>query len=93
MKDAPEQGVVVLCVQVIPDVYDDMKHLSSGGPAAQAGVEGPTATAASSWTPERVAHEVQSALREVLGTSLEPDQPFMSGERRAQLWWAVASCV
>lgn len=52
---------------------------------AAAGAAGATTTAAavaggSDWTPDRVAAEVQSALREVLGHDLGPDEPFMSGE-------------
>jgi hypothetical protein len=31
------------------------------------------------WTPDKITAEVQSALQEVLGRSLEPDEPFMSG--------------
>jgi hypothetical protein len=35
------------------------------------------------WTQDKVTAEVQSALREVLGRSLEPEEPFMSGEWHA----------
>lgn len=65
-------------MQVIPETYDEMKHMSKKTIAAGAGEADAAKTAA--WTPDRVASEVQSVLKEVLGKSLEPNEPFMSGE-------------
>jgi len=49
--------------------------------AAAASTTPAAAAGGSGWTPDRVAAEVQSALREVLGHDLGPDEPFMSGEQ------------
>lgn len=48
--------------------------------AAAAAAPAPQGQSSDSWTQDRITAEVQSALREVLGRSLEPDEPFMSGQ-------------
>lgn len=52
-----------------------------------------TQPAADVWTPERVASELQSALQEVLGRTLEPSEPFMSGKACARQLCAVKVLV
>lgn len=66
----------LLLVQTVPEVYAELDP-RTGKAAAAAATE--SAPAGSAWTPDRIAAEVQSALQEVLGRSLEPDEPFMSG--------------
>jgi hypothetical protein len=48
--------------------------------AATAAAPTPEGQSAGGWTQDKVTAEVQSALREVLGRSLEPEEPFMSGQ-------------
>jgi hypothetical protein len=60
----------------VPEVYAEL-DTSTGKATAAAAAD--AAPAGSAWTPDRIAAEVQSALQEVLGRALEPDEPFMSG--------------
>lgn len=66
-------------VQVVPEVYSEQHSLVDSAKASAAAPSAATAADGPAWTQDRVAAEVQSALREVLGHSLEPDEPFMSG--------------
>lgn len=70
------------CLQAVPEVYAELNAATgkaaalTASAAAAPDAHGPTSMA---WTPDRITAEVQSALKEVLGRSLEPDEPFMSG--------------
>jgi hypothetical protein len=73
-------------VQVVPDIYQDFEHLMAQEAAVSAdAAAAPVASgvAASAWTSEQVAAEVQSALLVVLGRSLLSDEPLMSGEHKS----------
>lgn len=73
----------LLLAQGVPEVYTELDTRT--GKAAAAGATEP-APAGSAWTPDKIAAEVQSALQEVLGRALEPDEPFMSGVCMAGSW-------
>jgi hypothetical protein len=62
-------------------MYTEMSSMTDQA-TASARATTPDAASGSSagWTQDRITAEVQSALQEVLGRSLEPDEPFMSGE-------------
>lgn len=73
-------------VQAVPDIYQDFEHLMAQAAALSAdAAAAPVASgvAASAWTSEQVAAEVQSALLVVLGRSLLSDEPLMSGEHKS----------
>jgi hypothetical protein len=62
-------------------MYTEMSSMANkAAAAATASAPGTTSGSSAGWTPDRVTAEVQSALQEVLGRSLELDEPFMSGE-------------
>lgn len=62
-------------------MYTEMSSMADkAAGAAQAPVPCATSGSSTGWTQDRITAEVQSALQEVLGRSLEPDEPFMSGE-------------
>lgn len=62
----------------MPEVYTEMDSMADKAKAAAA-TPSSAAAVGSVWTPDKITAEVQSALQEVLGRSLEPDEPFMSG--------------
>lgn len=62
-------------------MYTEMSSMADkAAAAAHASVPEATSGSSAGWTQDRVTAEVQSALQEVLGRSLEPHEPFMSGE-------------
>jgi hypothetical protein len=65
-------------MQSVPEIYSEMDRMAAKAKAASASSSS-AASAKSAWTPDMVTAQVQSALQEVLGRSLEPDEPFISG--------------
>jgi len=74
-------------LQVVPAcVSSEFQHISASAPGRWQGHpqrSGAAAAATVGWSQQRVAAEVQGALREVLGRTLLPDEPLMSGKQGA----------
>lgn len=68
-------------------MYSELNAAPDKAAAATAGAAAAPAderAGNNAWTQERITAEVQSALQEVLGRSLEPEEPFMSGGQAAR---------
>lgn len=69
-----------------------MDTLADNAKAAAAAAGAKPSANAAAWTPSRITAEVQSALLEVLGRALEPDEPFMSGEDKGRMRCIILHC-
>jgi hypothetical protein len=69
-------------LQGVPSVYQAVapEAVPRGEGSSQVAEQGAVSGGVAVWDEARVRREVEGALQEVLGTTLRPDEPLMSGE-------------